>query len=173
MRTDTFTQKEATIKPEENTSFNSFTNSEISDSPTTLTHAKFTARINQLREKEVELNLVEFASGSRADEAALETEACSIDQVEKGDCTPNDFFVRVSNKTISLPLSADATLLAYARAATGGGMIPDTEGNIHSIKVSLKQLIDLFKNDPSLHSIPFHIITTNGKISSLEEQYVP
>lgn len=119
---------------------------------------------------QVAFRLVEWVNGSNNQEqAALEAGICTLDRIENDGCLPNHFFVRETQKTITLPVSKDVAIKVYARNSEGG-MIPDANGNIYLRSTDLNSLIAQLA---TLKNIPFIFTTTHGAITQIQEQYIP
>lgn len=122
---------------------------------------------------DVDFQLVEWVNGSdNQEQAALETDVCTLDRIENDECLPNHFFVRNTQKRISLPVSKDIVIEAFPRNSEGGRM-PDSSGNSHLQTTGIKQFAKLLADFESLKEVPFIITTTHGTITHIREQYIP
>lgn len=116
------------------------------------------------RNGNVDMQLVEWATGDTAEQVAFEEGACSLRAIEDDECTPNGFFVRVTNKVFTLPLSPDVRIELY------DWMNP--EGPTLSL-VSREDFINDAQIKYRTETSPFIITTHGGVIMEIQEQYVP
>lgn len=121
----------------------------------------------------MEMRLVEWVEGSdNQEQTALEQGRCTLEGIENDECLPNGFYLRQTEKRITLPIAKDAVIRIYARNGERG-MIPNEEGNIYLKMISADGFARVLKSDQIFALIPFEVVTTDGKVIEIQERYVP
>lgn len=135
--------------------------------------AKLYGKFVKISENGAELRLVEWVEGSdNQEQAALENGRCTLDRIEKDECLPNGFFIRETEKTMTLPISADTRAMVYARGPADG-FKPNESGDIYTEEISFADFAQMFEKFSSMKELPFIFTTTNGAITKVQEQYIP
>lgn len=148
-------------------------NQEVAKSGSAVLYGKIDNIKANKENKDIDFHLVEWVNGSdNQEQAAFETGLCTLDRIENDECLPNHFFVRNTQKNISLPISKDVLIKIYARNDKGG-MKSDEIGNIYQESVSLEALNTIIGNVETLKEVPFIFTTTQGVITEIQEQYIP
>lgn len=118
--------------------------------------------------------LVEWVQGAdNQEQAAIEAGSCTLASAEKDECLPNPFFVRETKKELTIPFSSTAIFKVYDRPQNEDGFLSDDEGNLLQKNVGVTEFVAMLKKYGSLKSVPFVVITKNGAIVEMQEQYIP
>lgn len=112
----------------------------------------------------VDLRLLEWMDGAKAEQAALASGDCSLEHIERDECLPNGFFIRDTDVSLSLPLAPYALLRI---------ILPGSDGNPTLRNVDLPRLKRYLEDAIPEARIPFTVTTRNGIIVAIEERYVP
>lgn len=123
---------------------------------------------------DITFRLVEWVQGSdNQEQAALEAGTCSLERIENDECLSNPFFIRDTNKEITLTTLSDADIEVLSPGPSGE-IKQDENGNTILRKVGLTDLIKMTTDHKQRFSvIPFIFTTTHSSIMKIQEQYVP
>lgn len=135
--------------------------------------AKLYGKIVKLDSKNVQLRLVEWVQGSdNQEQAALETGRCTLERIEKDECLPNPFFIRETEKTLTLPMTANINIQVLSPGPSGE-IKQDEQLNTIYRKISFANLAKMLESADFAEQVPFIFTTKNGSILKIEEQYIP
>ncbi|MFA5854180.1 MAG: hypothetical protein WC866_03770 [Patescibacteria group bacterium] len=135
--------------------------------------SKLFGKIVKINENSVALRLVEWVEGEdNQEQAALETERCTLERIEKDECVPNNFFLRETQKTLQLPIAANLSVQVLSNGANGE-FKQDEQQNTLPREVSLTDLQKMLEIGEFAIYTPFVFTTTNGAITKIQEQYIP
>ncbi|WKZ28900.1 MAG: hypothetical protein QY323_05235 [Patescibacteria group bacterium] len=135
--------------------------------------AKLYGKFVKISESGVELRLVEWVEGSdNQEQAALETGRCTLDRIEKDECLPNPFFMRETQKTMTLPINQKLTVQVLSPGSNGEIKQDEQQNTIHR-EISLTELGKMLANVEFTKQTPFIFTTTSGVIAEIREQYIP
>lgn len=135
--------------------------------------AKLYGKITKIDNKNVQIRLVEWVEGSdNQEQAALETGHCTLERIEKDECLSNPFFIRETDKTVSLPISSNLGIQVLSPGPTGE-IKQDEQLNTVSREIGLTDLVKMLKMANFASEAPFIFTTTGGAIIKIEEQYIP
>lgn len=107
-----------------------------------------------------------WLTGVAAQDAAIEAGLCS--EANRSECTPNDYFIKnekVRDEAVSLDRNAVLFMQTWKMEETG---------EVAAREISLADFARLI-NDQKLHwrQLPYNITVQNGKITRIEEIYIP
>ncbi len=135
--------------------------------------AKLYGKIVKLNSKNTDLRLVEWVQGSDSQEqAALETGRCTLERIEKDECLPNPFFIRETQKTLTLPMTPDIKIQVLSPGPSGEIKQDEQLNTIHR-EINLADLAKMLENHDFAEQTPFIFTTQYGSIIKIEEQYIP
>jgi len=93
---------------------------------------------------EAVIQLDEWVKGQDDQEqAALVDGQCTLQQIESDACLNNPFYLRKTDKTITLQVDDNADIETYAREPRGGMLISPKTGNIYMEKISLEKFTSI------------------------------
>jgi hypothetical protein len=109
----------------------------------------------------LDLRLAEAVSGSDwREQNAIEDGRCTLEMVEQNNCAAY-FYTRMTQKTLHIAVDKNVVVTLIDRVDTS-----------KSVPVTMNELKERFsKSDFS--ETPFHITTTQGVITEIQEQYIP
>jgi hypothetical protein len=111
-----------------------------------------------------DIRLVEWVPDSdNQEQAALEMDDCSLDEIEKEMCLSNPFYIRDTEKRLSLPFAPDVRIRLF---------FPDRSGSPALRDITPMEFREMHNKSPT-KTTPYIITTTNGMISDIEQQYTP
>lgn len=129
-------------------------------------------RINHIADNAITFKLVEWVLGAdNQEQAAIEEGKCTLERVEQDTCWPANFYMRSTDKTLTLPLAKKPIIRVMARNSPFGFRV-DENDSIHQETIDVVAFTRVL-NDNDFSIIPFIITTSNGTIISIEEQYLP
>lgn len=135
--------------------------------------AKLYGKIIKLDGKNAQLRLVEWVQGSdNQEQTALETGRCTLERIEKDECLPNPFFIRETEKILTLPMIPDIDIQVLSPGPSGEIKQDEQLNTVHR-EISLANLAKMLENHDFAEQIPFIFTTKNGSILKIEEQYIP
>lgn len=107
-----------------------------------------------------------WLTGKAAEDAAIEAGHCTEDT--RSECVPNDYFIKNADvRDELLPLDRNLRLFMQTWKMEETGMVAEREINL----TDFSGLI----NDRSLHwrNLPYNVTIQNGKVTRIEEVYIP
>ncbi len=106
-----------------------------------------------------------WLTGKEGEDAAIAAGACT--EAKRAECLPNDFFI-LNDATTTVPVQLDSAVVIAMATLT-----MEKEG-VTETQITPQQFMDLI-NDPKLHwkSVPYQMLVVDGKVTILEEVYVP
>lgn len=107
----------------------------------------------------------EWLTGTEGENAAIEARLCT--EKSRETCLPNDFFIlNSSTSTVTITLLGDAIVAMQT--------LNMEEEGVKETQISAAEFERLI-NDPTLHwsKIPYQILLEDGRITIIEEVYVP
>ncbi|MBI2037607.1 MAG: hypothetical protein HYT15_01575 [Candidatus Magasanikbacteria bacterium] len=135
--------------------------------------AKLYGKIVKLDSKNAELRLVEWVQGSdNQEQTAFETGRCTLERIEKDECLPNPFFIRETQKTLTLPMTPDIKIQVLSPGPSGEIKQDEQLNTVHR-EINLADLAKMLENHDFAEQIPFIFTTKDGSIIKIEEQYIP
>ncbi len=127
--------------------------------------ARFHVKVNQVRQDgALDVQIVEWAGGDEAERAALEDKACSLRAIEDDECTPNGFYMRTSNTSLTLTFASEARIILYDFIGPEGPVFRE---------LTFDDLIASSQAKFDVETRPLIVTTQHGAITRMEEQYVP
>ncbi len=131
--------------------------------------------LNKAGEKiEAVIQLDEWVKGQDDQEqAALVDGQCTLQQIESDTCLNNAFYLRKTDKTITLQVDNNGDIETYAREPRGGMLASPKTGNIYMEGISLEKFVEWYEQQTYLKETPYYFSTNNGVIVAIKEQYVP
>jgi hypothetical protein len=140
--------------------------------------ARLKGRIDSLRKEAgggfvVLFHLIDWENGrDDAGQAAIEAGFCTLERVERDECTPNGFFIRDASMVISLPVASDVDLQVLSPGPNGEIAQDERKNTIHR-KIGLNDLQKMLEGADFAKYAPFIFTTTDGVITGIREQYIP
>jgi len=123
---------------------------------------------------EAVIKLDEWVKGQDDQEqAALVDGQCTLEQIETSACLGDPFYLRKTDKTITLQVDNKGDIEVYAREPRGGMLASPKTGNIYMEKISLEKFVEWYEQQTYLKETPYYFTTKNGVITAIKEQYVP
>lgn len=106
-----------------------------------------------------------WLTGKEGEDAAIAAGACT--EATRLECLPNDFFI-LNEATTTTPVQLDGEVVIAMATLT-----MEAQG-IKETQVTPQQFMDLI-NDSKLNwqSVPYQMLVVDGKVTILEEVYVP
>lgn len=133
-----------------------------------LPDGKFLGYIHNVRVPDLVISFDDaiWLTGKEAQDAAIEAGHCT--EANRFECTPNDFFIkneRIADEAVAVGDSAMVVMQTWK--------MEETE-EVTSLEILFGDFAGLI-NDPALHwrTLPYHITIQNGKVTLIEEQYIP
>lgn len=122
---------------------------------------------------QVEVSFAEWVKDQDDQEqAALADGVCTLERIEDDECLPNGFYLRKSEKTITLPI--DKKILIEVLSPGPSGEIKQDESDntiLRTIDPTIFSLMVEKAKPPA--SPPYVIITKGGLVTEIREWYVP